>query len=224
MVKATLLGLEPSTLASQRDQCLPAYRLSSIYLSFLHPPHLFSPVFFLSIFLSPSPSFIFIHLSLSTPAPWPPFICPSLVFPSPSNAPFVHSLPVFLLRSLFRGSVICFPSTFTDLSFITSVSSPSVLLSPCSLMCSRFHGHSPLFHSSLSPVVHASIRGAHVLIHGAVLVQACRGLCALTFKRDISALLFLTCFRAKPSWFESNKGFSGNPVYLMWTSGSMVWC
>lgn len=72
----------------------------------------------------------------------------------------------------------------------------------------------PHFHSPFSPLIPASF-GAHVLCHGAVLVQAvkpCKGLCALTFKGN--PMFIWTCFVGKlsfgiPKVYQSFLGLQG---------------
>lgn len=199
MVKATLLGLELSAFASQRDQCLSGFRLASrlllsIYLSFFHSA---VSLIFLSTpfhFLSPLSVCFFIRLSHSIAVLWPLFICPPLVFPS----------RFFLsLHSTFHGSIICFLSTFTDLSFINPPSFSSVLISLLSLKFIDVSSISWLLPSTihLSGCWFMPALGAHALIGSAVLVQAvkpCGGLCALTFQ-GINAMFIWTCFAAELS-------------------------
>lgn len=152
MVNATLLGLEPSTIASQWDQCPSAFRLASLLLSidlsFFRLPHFslnaFNLLSFpdLFIFLAPLCLF-FIYLSPSTTVPWPLFICPILVFPSPSDARFFLSFTY--IHSFMDPSFVFSPHTqiFHSLlpSLYTMSSSHCVLWN--SLMFPPFHGNSP---------------------------------------------------------------------------------
>lgn len=133
MVKATLLGLEPTTSASQRAHCPPDVRLApllflSLYLSFLH---LFSS--FPCHSLSPSVSFI--HLSLVAVLPWPCYF----------NGLCWHFQPC-------HGSLACFPSKFKERWFL---SSPLFTLLFEMHWC--FHSFIPGFHSSYSLFIHASL-------------------------------------------------------------------
>lgn len=157
MVKGTLLGPEPSTFSSQRAHCLSASRLAPLRvdLSFLSRPcpHSFN-------FLSFPPILFFLG------APFHPFI--SLVnFPSNHPTCFYLCTLVILHRcgvsfilcpcSLCHWSIIGTPWHSTDLSFITSISSPPVLLSLCILKPSDVPSASWMFSNSPSPFSYQSI-------------------------------------------------------------------
>lgn len=108
MVKATLLGLEPSTSASQRVHCPPDVRLA--------------PLFFLSTYLS--------SLHLFSPLP-----CHSLV---PLLYPFISRRcdTTGLFSGLCghfqpcHGSLACFPSKFKEHWFFRSLSLASSSVFP----------------------------------------------------------------------------------------------
>jgi len=153
--------------------------LLSIHLSFFHLTHLLLHPFNLLLsfpfhFLSLALSSFFIHVSLSTTVTCRLFM---LAFPGSImvslyiQRSLIHYFPRFTLcpfLSLFFEIHWCFLS-FMDI---------------------------PHFHSRFSPLIPASF-GAHVLFHGAVLVQAvkpCKGLCALTFKGNH---VYLDMFRRK---------------------------
>lgn len=104
----------------------------------------------------------------------------------------IYSLHLLLLHSLCHGSFICSPLTLTDLSFTTSL---SVLFSLFSLILTVSIFPIPFISPFISMFIHASIRGtrfnSQCSPHS---VQPCRGLCALTCRRDLHVFFLFVCF------------------------------
>lgn len=136
----------------------------SIYL----PPPLYHDLFL---------SALLWHFHLRLMATFPSLIC---------------SLHLLLLHSLCHGSFICSPLTLTDLSITTSL---SVHFSLCSLIFTVSISPLPFISPFTSMFIHASIRGtrfnSQCSPHS---VQPCRGLCALTCRRDLHVFFLFVCF------------------------------
>lgn len=214
MVKGTLLGREPSTFSSQRAHCLSAFRLaplSSRYASICHSslrpcPHSFNFQSFPFLFILSAPFHPFISL-VHVPLP--------TCFYLPPSSGISTSVWCFLLcpHSLCHWSIIGFPWHSTDLSFITSISSPPVLLSLCSLKSGDVPSLSWMFsnsssHSATNPFIHASTTvtclnsqcGPASLKHGKGLMRA------PTLAKYLHDFVFLQCL-GKPVaplhiWFQ----------------------
>lgn len=154
-------------------QVSPSVFLLCVDLSFLPRPcpHSFNFLSFPFLFILSAPFHPFISLVHVPPT--------CFYLPPPSGISL--SVWCFLLspHSLYHGSIIGFPWHSTDLSFITSISSPPVLLSLCSLKSGDVPSLSWMFsnsspHSATNPFIHASItvtclnsqRGPASLKHG----------------------------------------------------------
>lgn len=101
--------------------------------------------------------------------------------------------------TLFHGSIICFLSTFTDLSFITSLFYPLSSPLPRSLKFIDVSSLSWTFPSSIhlsAPLILASVY-LHVLIRGPVLVSAWARWSFTASMRRLSSR-----FAAKLSWIQ----------------------
>lgn len=219
MVKATLLGLEPSTFASQRELCLSASRLASlfllsIYLSFSPSLSFSSPLFQPAVFSLPfhllSPSLSFSSISLSPP-PWPLFNCSPLVFASCRSLSsclsftftlswiylfslhihrsFIHHLPLFPLCPLLSSLLSL---KFIDVSSLSWTFPSSIHLSTFCWFMPALGAHVQCWFRQLSPV--------EACVHWPFMV----------------CTVYMDMFCSGAKLFGSSRGLSVYP----WTSGT----